>query len=143
MPGITLGVVSTVAKGAEVLAFLEPSLWEGRKTCTMGSRGRIFSCKCQKGYRGQVLRARRASVGEVILELTSEEVELLIKRGGKNVPEKGDSSELEGSPKAMGSAGNTVPLEGAEWKQWKKSAGTSSAGGPCWPRYRGIVSLSR
>lgn len=26
--------------------------------------------------------------------------------------------------------------------KWKKSAGTRSAGGPCWPRYRGIVSLS-
>lgn len=57
----------------------------------------------------------------MILELTSEEVEVFIKRGGKNIPEKGNSSELEGSPETMGSAGNTVPLEGAEWKQSGKS----------------------
>lgn len=98
-------------------------------------------------YRG--FRTRRAWIREFelehptrILKLTPDEVEMFVKRGEKNILEKGSSSESEG-PETMRVCGE---YSASGWcrveMKWMKSAGTRSAGGPCWLRCRGLVSLS-
>lgn len=79
----------------------------------------------------------------MILELTSDEVEVFIKRGVKNVPENGNCSESEGSLETRGAwQGIQCLWRVQSGNEVGKSSKTRSVGGPCWPRYRGIMSLS-